>query len=153
MFLGGFTGIFRLSSCVLRWVSGKDRPENALPAGILAGLAFGKYRSNNIALYVMWKMLHISYNIAVLKGLVPEVPGFTIFLYCFSTAILFHAAILEPTNLRPSYWKFLHSLSGGRIASMSRASMDAWGFGTSDSLKKVLANTGTKIEVRRIFGL
>lgn len=40
-----------------------------------------------------------------------------------------------------------------RIASMSRASMDAWGFGTSDSLKKVLANTGTKIEVRRIFGL
>lgn len=48
------------------------------------------------------------------KGYLPKIPGFTEFLYCFSTAVLFHAAILEPTNLRPSYWKFLHSISGGR---------------------------------------
>lgn len=61
-----------------------------------------------------FNFLKISYNIGVDNGWLPNIPNFTIFLYCASTATLFHAATYEPLCLRQSYWKFLHSLSGGR---------------------------------------
>lgn len=100
--------------CTLRRITGKDAASHAVPAGLIAGLAFRKYPDTTVALYVLWKAAQITYTMGIDKGILPRVPGFTEFLYCFSTAVLFHAALLEPTNLRPSYWKFLHSLSGGR---------------------------------------
>lgn len=69
---------------------------------------FGKNSIFNTTIFQM------SYNWGIDKGYVPKIPGFTVLLYCASTALLFHAATLEPMNLRPSYWKFLHSISGGR---------------------------------------
>ncbi|VEN52472.1 unnamed protein product [Callosobruchus maculatus] len=143
VFLGAFSGIFRGTMCTLRNLTGKDRASHAIPAGILAGIAYLRYPDTTVALYVMWKAAQISYNLGIEKGLLPKVPGFVEFLYCFSTAILFHAAILEPTNLRPSYWKFLHSISGGRIACMSRQPLEVWGLNTTESLKKVLEQTKT----------
>ncbi|CAH0546836.1 unnamed protein product [Brassicogethes aeneus] len=142
-FLGAFSGLFRSVSCILRRISGKDDPKHAIPAGIIAGMAFTRYPDTTVSLYVLWKAAQVTYNIGIEKGVLPKVPGFTEFLYCFSTAILFHAAILEPTNLRPSYWKFLHSISGGRIACMNRIPLDAWGLNTSESLRTVLAQTKT----------
>nr|CAI5843961.1 unnamed protein product [Callosobruchus analis] len=109
VFLGAFSGIFRGTMCTLRKLTGKDRASHAIPAGILAGIAYLRYPDTTVAF----------------------------------TAILFHAAILEPTNLRPSYWKFLHSISGGRIACMSRQPLEVWGLNTSESLKQVLEQTKT----------
>ncbi|XP_017777596.1 PREDICTED: transmembrane protein 135-like [Nicrophorus vespilloides] len=143
-FLGGASGLFRMTMCALRRITGKDDAIHALPAGLIAGLAFFKYPDTTIALYVFWKMLQIMYNLGIDMGFLPKIPGFTNFLYCLSTAILFHAAIVEPTNLRGSYWKFLHSMSGGRIAVMDRKAMDIWGLDTSESLLKVLGKTKTK---------
>ncbi|XP_019871641.2 transmembrane protein 135 isoform X2 [Aethina tumida] len=142
-FLGAFSGLFRSVLCILRRTTGKDDALHAIPAGLVAGMAFTKYPDTTISLYVLWKAAQITYNIGIDKGIVPKVPGFTEFLYCFSTAILFHAAIMEPTNLRPSYWKFLHSISGGRIACMNREPLNVWGLKTSESLKTVLARTKT----------
>ncbi|XP_074042806.1 transmembrane protein 135 isoform X1 [Leptinotarsa decemlineata] len=142
-FLGAYSGIFRAVLCLLRRVTGKDSPSHGLPAGLLAGIAFTRYPDSTVSLYVLWKVAQLAYDLGIQKGFVPRVPGFTEFLYCFSTGVLFHAAILEPTNLRPSYWKFLHSISGGRIACMSRSSLDVWGLNTSDSLRRVLALTKT----------
>lgn len=99
---------------MLRRIDGKDCPYHAVPAGLIAGIAFLQYPDTTVALYVLWKTAQITYNLGIDKGFLPKVPGFVNFLYSFSTATLFHAAILEPTNLRPSYWKFLHSISGGR---------------------------------------
>ncbi|KAH1008900.1 transmembrane protein 135 [Dendroctonus ponderosae] len=143
LFLGLYSGLFRGSLCVLRRIFGRDDPAFAFPASMLASVAFKKYPDTTVALYVMWKAAQITYNIGTQKGLVPRVPGFPEFLYCLSTGILFHAALLEPTNLRPSYWKFLHSISGGRIACMARKPLDAWGLNTSQSLEKVLKSTKT----------
>ncbi|XP_066156994.1 transmembrane protein 135-like isoform X1 [Euwallacea fornicatus] len=143
LFLGLYSGVFRGSLCILRRIFGKDNASFAFPASFLAGLAFKKYPDTTVALYVMWKAAQITYNIGIVKGYLPKVPGFTEFLYCLSTGILFHAAILEPTNLRPSYWKFLHSISGGRIACMARGPLDVWGLNTSESLTKVLKATKT----------
>lgn len=59
-------------------------------------------------------LFQLLWNDAVEKKKVPEVKWFVIFLYCLSTSILFHAAIVEPQNLRSSYWRFLYNVSGGR---------------------------------------
>ncbi|XP_076272486.1 transmembrane protein 135-like isoform X1 [Rhynchophorus ferrugineus] len=143
LFLGLYSGLFRGSLCVMRRIFGMDDPFMAFPASLIASLAFKKYPDTTVALYVMWKAAQITYNLGIQKGYLPKVPGFTEFLYCLSTGILFHAALIEPTNLRPSYWKFLHTISGGRIACMAREPLDVFGLKTSESLIKVLKSTKT----------
>lgn len=59
IFLSGFTGTFRAILCLLRRLTNKDSPINALPAGALAGLFFSQYQDTTIALYVLWKMLQV----------------------------------------------------------------------------------------------
>ncbi|KAJ8945209.1 hypothetical protein NQ317_007749 [Molorchus minor] len=60
----------------------------------------------------------ITYNLCIVKEFLKKYLVSRT-LYSFSTAVLFHAAILNRTaNLRPSYWKFLHSISGGEVLVM-----------------------------------
>ncbi|XP_059472631.1 transmembrane protein 135-like isoform X1 [Neocloeon triangulifer] len=126
-FLGGFSGIFRLVLCLLRRSTGNDSPKLAVPAGLLAGTTFAFYPSPTVALYMMWKTLQVAYNAASAKGYLPELPWATILLYCFSTAVLFHAAVLEPRSLRPSYWRFLLGISGGRFFDINRECLTKYG--------------------------
>jgi len=72
------------------------------------------------------------------NGLFPDLPRANIFFYCFSTAILVHAAILEPHNLRPSYWKFVQSLSGETVGLIDRHYLDIFGLKSSESFERVL---------------
>ncbi|XP_053971782.1 transmembrane protein 135-like [Hylaeus volcanicus] len=143
VFLGGFAGLYRLVSCSLRQFLQKDSSYYAIPAGFIAGLTFMSYSNNTVALYFMWKALQLLWNDLVEKEIVPEVKGFVIFLYCVSTALLFHVAIVEPQLLRPSYWKFLCNVSGDRIAAMSRIPIDKFGFETRKHLAEVLKKTNT----------
>uniref|UniRef100_A0A182FHE7 Transmembrane protein 135 N-terminal domain-containing protein n=1 Tax=Anopheles albimanus TaxID=7167 RepID=A0A182FHE7_ANOAL len=80
----------------------------------------------------------ITYNWGIEQGYLPKVPGFTVLLYSASTALLFHAATIEPKNLRPSYWKFLHSISGGRICIMDRSSFDVYGLDTTGQIRMMM---------------
>lgn len=85
---------------------------------------------------------NISFQILYTKlidaGYLPEIPYGTVVLYSFSTAVLFHAALLEPHNLRSSYYRFLYNLSGGRIAVMNRIPLDNFKLQTSMHQKNVL---------------
>lgn len=94
-------------------------------------------------MYAAWKSLHLVYNVAERRGYVPHVPHFEIVLYVFSTAMLFHAGIMEPLTLRTNYWKFLHSLSGGRLAGMNREVLLGYGYDTSKQLAEALRRTNT----------
>uniref|UniRef100_A0A182Q5D5 Transmembrane protein 135 N-terminal domain-containing protein n=1 Tax=Anopheles farauti TaxID=69004 RepID=A0A182Q5D5_9DIPT len=138
LFLGGFTSIYKMSSCLLRHFTDSDSPLFAFPSGLLASAAFAFYSDNTIALYIMWKTLQITYNWGIEQGYLPRVPGFTVMLYAASTALLFHAATIEPENLRPSYWKFLHSISGGRICIMDRSGFDVYGLNTSGQIQSMM---------------
>ncbi|EFN87751.1 transmembrane protein 135 [Harpegnathos saltator] len=138
IFLGGYSGLFRLVSCLLRRIFRKDSHIYAIPAGLIASIAFMAYPNNVIALYFMWKALQLLWNNAVESGKVPEVKWFVILLYCLGTALLFHAALIEPQNLRSSYFKFLYNMSGGRIAVMSRIPLDMFGLESSKHLQEVL---------------
>lgn len=137
LFLGGFTSLYKMSSCLLRHITNTDHAAYAIPSGLIASAAFGYYADTTIALYIMWKTLQMTYNWGIEKGYVPKIPGFTVLLYCASTALLFHAATLEPMNLRPSYWKFLYSISGGRISVMDRSGFDVYGLNTSGQIEAV----------------
>ncbi|XP_020278533.1 transmembrane protein 135-like isoform X2 [Pseudomyrmex gracilis] len=143
VFVGGFTGLYRLASCLLRRTFNKDSHTYAIPAGLIASTAFMAFPNNTITLYFMWKALQLLWNDAVEKKKLPEVKWFVIFLYCLSTSILFHAAIMEPQNLRSSYWRFLYNMSGGRIAIMRREPLDFFGLETSKHLQEVLRKTKT----------
>ncbi|XP_017759665.1 PREDICTED: transmembrane protein 135-like [Eufriesea mexicana] len=113
------------------------------PFSCIIGLTFMFYSSNTITLYFMWKALQLLWNDLVEKKIVPEVKWFQIFLYCFSTAVLFHVSIFEPHLLRSSYWKFLYTISGGRVAIMSRVPLDIYGLETSKHLADVCRKTNT----------
>ncbi|CAD1472820.1 unnamed protein product, partial [Heterotrigona itama] len=143
IFLGGFAGIYRLISCLLRRFLEKDSSCHAIPAGLISGLTFMFYSSNTIALYFMWKAFQLSWNDLVEQNIVPEIKWFVIFLYCFCTAVLFHVAIFEPHLLRSSYWKFLYSISGGRIATMSRVPLNVFGLESTKHLADILKKTKT----------
>ncbi|GAB0090375.1 Transmembrane protein 135 [Sergentomyia squamirostris] len=143
LFLGGFSALFRGTSCSLRHLLDRDSPYHAIPAGLLASTMFSHYPDTSVCLYIMWKMLQIVYKLGIEKKILPKVPGATAFLYCTFTATLFHAAMVEPLNLRPSYWKFLYNLSGGRSAVMDRVPIDRWGLQTSKALHEVLRRTRT----------
>lgn len=71
-------------------------------------------------------------------GLFPELPQANILFYCCSSAILFHAAVLEPHNLRPSHWKFAQSLFGEIIEQVDRHYFDKFGLKSSESIERVL---------------
>ncbi|KAL0100313.1 hypothetical protein PUN28_019582 [Cardiocondyla obscurior] len=151
VFLGGFAGLYRLTSCMLRRTFHKDSQIYAIPAALIASVTFVAYPNNTIALYFMWKALQLLWNNAVENEKVPEIKWFVIFLYCFSTALLFHTAILEPQNLRSSYWRFLYNVSGGRIAAMSRIPLNVFGLETSKNLQQVLRKTKTTDQLKFSF--
>ncbi|BES92314.1 Transmembrane protein 135 [Nesidiocoris tenuis] len=139
-----FCGIFRYISCWGRETCDKDLTTTAIPAGFVAGLSFCLYRDNSIALYFMWKLLQITYGLGVEKGYCIELPYAPVFFHAFSTAILFHTAIMEPKNLRLSYWNFLQAMSGGKIGEMSRDAFDAYGLESSKQLSDLLARVKAK---------
>ncbi|XP_055847683.1 transmembrane protein 135-like isoform X2 [Episyrphus balteatus] len=152
IFLGSFSFLYKGVSCTLRNIMGKDDARYAIPAGLFGSIAFTQYPDITVALYVMWKSLQIVYNFGESKKKLPKVRGFLIFLYCFCTATLFHAAIIEPLNLRPSYYKFLHSLSGGRVGMFNRTFLDVWGLESSVALREVMKRTGTEKLPKKLLG-
>ncbi|XP_072755124.1 transmembrane protein 135 isoform X1 [Anoplolepis gracilipes] len=151
MFLGGFAGLYRLMSCFLRRTFHKDSHTYAIPAGLVASITFMAYPNTTVALYFMWKALQLLWNDVAENEKVPEIKWFVIFLYCFSTATLFHAAIIEPQNLRSSYWRFLYNVSGGRIAAMSRIPLNMFGLETNKNLQEVLRKTKTTDQINFSF--
>lgn len=137
IFLGCFSFIYKGISCTLRHSFGRDDPRFAIPAGLLASVSFTKYPDVTVALYVMWKALQINYNLGIGEGILPHISGFTLFLYSFCTAVLFHAGILEPKTIRPSYFKFLHAISGERINRFNLEPFNIYGQNASEQMKEV----------------
>ncbi|KAF6214087.1 hypothetical protein GE061_011818 [Apolygus lucorum] len=134
-----FSGVYRIISCWKRHSKSEDSSLSAIPAGFVAGLSIYFYRDNTIALYFMWKLLQLSYTLGVDAGYFLELPYAPVFIHALSTSVLFHTAVMEPTNLRPSYWNFLQAMSGGKIGQMGREGFDPYGLESSRQLAEVLA--------------
>lgn len=130
-FMGAYSAVFRAVNCVLRWMRGKDAPIHGLVGGALAGLTLRFYRSVTIALYAATKLVEILYFKGIESCGFPYVKSADIFIYAFSTAFIFHAAVMEPHTLRPGYWKFLLRVTGNKFAMMNRRLLDVFGVNSS----------------------
>ncbi|CAF1311827.1 unnamed protein product [Adineta steineri] len=126
-FFGFYSAIYRLISCLLRNILKYDRPEHGLLAGYLAGFSMIFYKSSTLAMYMMAKLIESIYFKYAADKKVPIIPWFDSVLYALSTALVFHAAIIEPQAMRPAYYKFLERLTGGHFSEVNRPMMDCFG--------------------------
>ncbi|EDV41942.1 uncharacterized protein Dana_GF17244, isoform D [Drosophila ananassae] len=130
IFMGSFSFLYKSISCLLRHSFNRDDARFAIPAGLIASLTYTQYPDNTVALYVMWKAIQILCDKGQESGIVPRIPNFMLFLYSFFTAVLFHAGILEPKSLRPSYFKFLQAISGERLSRFNLSAFNVFGLET-----------------------
>lgn len=157
-FACAYVTLFRIVNCFLRWVTGQDRPEIfGGIAGLIAGLSSKFYPSISITMYAFAKLLDILCMKAVAQGLLPYFPNFDTLVYALSLGVLFHCAMFEPQNIRPSYWTFLKGLSGNRFPLIFRKLMDQYGTHASKFYPNFVPNLDPKNvktdEVRRILML
>ncbi|KAH8418473.1 hypothetical protein KR009_004712 [Drosophila setifemur] len=138
MFMGSFSLLYKSVSCILRHSFNQDDARFAIPAGLIASVSFTYYPDNTVALYVMWKALQIICTMGQQRGILPHVPNFMLFLYSFFTAVLFHAGILEPKSLRPSYYKFLQAISGERLSKFNLSAFDVFGLSTQQQAMETI---------------
>ncbi|KAH7937090.1 hypothetical protein HPB49_007847 [Dermacentor silvarum] len=132
-FLGGLTGFYSLSSCVLRWFSGGQRDWHGLVAGTAGGLACAVCPSSYVSLYLLWKLIELVYLKSAEQQLVPKFEGAAVWLYAVCTSIMLYVAILEPHNLRPQYRKFLDDISGRLMSQINRFPLDMLGLHSSQA--------------------
>ncbi|KAK7082835.1 hypothetical protein SK128_017091 [Halocaridina rubra] len=128
LFVAWFSAFFKGTCCVGRWWHGKDKPSHGVLAGALAGLAMYFYSAPTIALYLMWKTFEGLYKKGCDAGYLPQIPGSVEFLYCLSTGYLFHTAVIDCRNLKPSYKHFLGRLTWERMFQYNRHLLDGYGF-------------------------
>ncbi|XP_055949391.1 transmembrane protein 135-like [Argiope bruennichi] len=148
LFLGGFGATFRFINCLLRWCFGKDLPVYAIPAALLGGFFMKFFPSSTISLYLMWKTIEKGYLEGMEKGTLPHIKCFTPLLYSFSTAILLHTAVMEAHNLKPSYLRFLRSLTQKRIVEVNHLILDFFGTQSSKMFPKVWPETDYRYTTR-----
>uniref|UniRef100_A0A3Q3VKA4 Transmembrane protein 135 n=1 Tax=Mola mola TaxID=94237 RepID=A0A3Q3VKA4_MOLML len=134
-FLGSFVSIYKVTSCLLRWMRNIDDELHALIAGFLAGTSMFFYRSTTISMYLFTKLVETMYFKGIEAGRFPYFPQADTVIYAISTAICFQAAVMEVQNLRPAYWKFLLRLTQGRFALMNRKVLDVFGTQASRDFK------------------
>uniref|UniRef100_A0AAX7SYL4 Transmembrane protein 135 n=1 Tax=Astatotilapia calliptera TaxID=8154 RepID=A0AAX7SYL4_ASTCA len=135
VFLGSFVSIYKGTSCLLRWMRNIDDELHALIAGFLAGVSMFFYKSTTISMYLFSKLVETIYFKGIEAGRLPYIPHADTIIYAVSTAICFHAAVMEVQNLRPTYWKFLLRLTQGRFALMNRQVLDMFGTQASRDFK------------------
>lgn len=123
--------------CVLRLISRKSHVSHSIAAGLLAGCSIAFYPNTSVLLFIIWKTIEAVYQDAANNGILPRITGFHKILYSVSTAVLFHAAALEPHNLKPGFWKLLLKLTDSKFNLMNRHLMDAFGANSSKLLSNI----------------
>ena len=61
-------------------------------------------------------------------------------LFAASTAMLFHAGMLEPQNLKPSYYQFLSKVTGRKLYDINRHLMTIYGTNSNLLMKNEWPN-------------
>jgi len=100
------------------------------------------FPNTTVSLYLMFKSLQLLYNWGVAQGKVPEVPNFSLIMYGFFTSVLCHSTVLEAQSMRPSYYKFIETISGGRLSRFNMKSFEAFGVHSQDQANQVIKKLG-----------
>lgn len=68
-----------------------------------------------------------------------NLPGGMVILYAFATAVLFHAALVEPQKLPLAYSKFLNKLTGGCYVAMDRRHLEIFNYNSFQQLQNIVS--------------
>ncbi|XP_077975846.1 transmembrane protein 135-like [Styela clava] len=155
-FMCAYVSLFRILNCLLRWLFGRDHPEIfGGIAGFFAGLSSKFFPNISITMYAFAKLLDIFCMKAVAHNWLPYFPNFDILVYSLSLGVLFHDALFEPQNIRPSYWSFLKGLSGNHFPLIFRKLLDKYGTKASKFYPNFVPNLDPKnvktAEVKQIL--
>lgn len=131
LFLGGFSGLFKMVNCLLRTHQQQSQHWHAALAGICAGSCSLFFPSSTIALYIFWKTAETLFNISVEKGYIKRQMEIMCTLYAMSVGIIFYVGVLEPSMLRGSYMKFIDRITEHRLHLINRNLLDVFGTGAS----------------------
>ncbi|XP_037798186.1 transmembrane protein 135-like [Penaeus monodon] len=131
IFLAWFMSVFKGTCCLGRWWSGKDEAAHGAVAGVLSALSMYFYSAPSLALYIMWKAIESIYEKGCDDGYLPRIPGSVEFLYALCTGYLFHSAVWESFNMKPSYWRFLDRLTWSRMSEYNRHLLTPYGLESS----------------------
>ncbi|XP_041675084.1 transmembrane protein 135 [Drosophila eugracilis] len=142
MALGIFSLLFKLTSCGLRHSAGFDDALFAIPSGLIGSLGLLYFPNTTVSLYLMLKSLQLLYNWGVSEGKVPELPSFSMIMYGFFTAVLCHSTVIEARSMRPSYFKFIENISGGRLSRFNLKPFEAFGVKSQDQADYVIKKLG-----------
>lgn len=127
LFVGLYSGIIRLSSCLLQRYTTLSDPHIGFLSGIAATPAAFLWTSSSLAQYMMWKLIETCYFMGVKSGQVKHVELTLNLLYAVSTAQLFYVSVIEPKLMRPSYTKWLNRVTHGYFALLNRNLIDILG--------------------------
>lgn len=131
-----------MSSCGLRHSFGYDNALFAIPSGLIGSFGLLHFPNTTVSLYLMLKSLQLLYNWGVAEEKVPEVPHFSMIMYGFFTAVLCHSTVLEAKSMRPSYFKFIENISGGRLSRFNMKSFEAFGVKSQDQANYIIKKLG-----------
>lgn len=132
MFLASLVASNRVVSCSLRRYSNSNSEAWHAPvAGFLSGLSMLWAPRSSLSMYIMWKAVEQYYLQAARAGKVRYFDFTIMSIYACSAATILYAFALEPRFVRPSYMKFLDTLSDHRLHQLNRLVLDVFGTGSS----------------------
>lgn len=98
--------ILQLVSCGMRHLFDKDDPSSAIPAALVASIAFASYPDTTVALYVMWKMLQVSDN-SLFTHEPSIIRRINSLLECFSCRTILAVMLATCRKYRTSHFSFI----------------------------------------------
>ncbi|XP_025017657.1 transmembrane protein 135-like [Tetranychus urticae] len=119
-FLGLFVATFRLVNRTLRTSCNGSAGWHAALAGSLASLNMTLSPNSTISTYVTWKCIENVYCLGYANGLLTDPVNIIPIIYAACVSIIFYCGVLSPDTVRPSYVKFMDSVTRQRIHQFNR---------------------------------
>lgn len=135
LFLATFSGLYRLTSCGLRWTLAKSTETTQTVAGFVAGLSSILWPSTNLSLYLMWKSFWTIYIVHHKFGNISISPeSAATGLFAMACGQILYCMPMEQSLVRKSYMSFLDKVTHGRIYGSNVIAFDMMGGNASTGL-------------------
>lgn len=144
LFLAFFTSSYRAFNCFLRRQFDGPQDWHALLAGGLAGTSMLISPNSTVATYVTWKCIENLYCYGYQNQQLPNPNRIIPVLYAACVTAIFYGIVLRPNTIRPSYIKFMDTLSDHKIHLMNRNILSIFRTGAEKGYEDYVPNLDIK---------
>lgn len=144
LFLGTFVGLSKATHCILRRTTNCQQVWHSAVAGGVSGLSMLFAPKSTLSTYVIWKCLEQYFFLGVKNGIIIQPDQAICLVYAISVNIMLITFALEPRYIRPSYMKFIDSISDHKLHQVNRMVLDVFGTGASEGYEDWFPNLDPK---------